>query len=145
MTNDEVNKIIAEYMGITEMAIYYIDDGSWCGGQSLEYATQKCANYKRQGINCELRERVIVKDEYTESLDSLVPVWEKLKKECNTEMIMGIQIFDYNGSPWNCEFETQEKDDKMGNTGICIEHPSSTAFESAAHTTAKAIISLGDQ
>lgn len=82
---------------------------------------------------------------YTKSLDALVPVWEKLKSECGTEMIMGIQIFDYNGKPWNCEFETREVKDKLGNTGVCIEHPSTSAFESAAYATAKAILELKNE
>jgi hypothetical protein len=55
MTNNEVNKIISEYMGVP-----------WC----------PC----NDGIE------VVAHDlhpKYTESLDALVPVWERLKKDHN--------------------------------------------------------------
>ena len=76
----EVNKKLAEYMGTKEIAMYYIDDNTWDGGHSLEYITQKCNNYKRQGLNVELRERVIVIEDYAESLDAQIPIMDKLVK-----------------------------------------------------------------
>ena len=114
MTNNEVNKVIAKYMGLTSL-----------NERNIKGFVGR-ADYKV----------------YTEALDSLVPVWERLKEEFNTEMIMGINLFDYNGLPWNCEFETQAENDKTGGTGIAIEHPSKSAFEAASHATAKAILAL---
>ena len=114
MTNNEVNKVIARYMDIPYCPC---NDGMEVVAHDLH-------------------------PKYTESLDSLVPVWERLKEEFNTEMIMGINLFDYNGLPWNCEFETQAENDKTGGTGIAIEHPSKSAFEAASHATAKAILAL---
>ena len=117
-TNEEVDKKIAEFMGFeydpySEMFRMFID------GRSQ-----------------------LVDADYTKSLDALVPVWEKLRSIFGTEMMFGINIFDYNGKPWNCEFETREFDDKVGCSGICIEHPSISAHESAAHATYKAILEL---
>ena len=120
MTPSEANKIIAEHMGTKEIAIYYLDEDKWCGGNSLEYTKQKCENYQRQGLNCELRERVIVTEAYTESLDALVPVWEKV----------GIAI-KLNGSHVHINdprFFINEEGDDM--------------FEAAAIATAKAIREL---
>ncbi len=117
MTNEEINRTIAEFMGLKEIAIYYIDENRWSGGNSLEYTTQKCNNYKSQGINCELRERVIATDEYTESLDALVPVWEKLKY--NLVWLEESKTFSL-----NCIFEASAK----------------TIQQAAAHATAKAIL-----
>ena len=70
MKIEEVNKIIAEYMGDIEIAIYYIIEDSWSGGNTLEYTIQKYENYKRRGINCELRQRVCSKEDYHKSLDT---------------------------------------------------------------------------
>ena len=79
MSDNKANEIIAEYMGEMELAIYYPDQDRWDGGHSKQYTIQKQNNYYQQGLNCELRERPKPLF-YTDSLDELVPVWERLGK-----------------------------------------------------------------
>ena len=56
MTNNEVNKVIAEYMGYKYQLINAVLDSWWVHVETKKW----------------------LKDEYTNSLDALVPVWEKL-------------------------------------------------------------------
>ena len=109
MTNEEVNKIIAEYMGYIfiekDLLSDHIPPGvTWKGDLHTLY---------------------------TESLDSLIPVWERLKQ-------------DHNCSP-SLEYG------KMDGHVVCFwtnyygqgENTVSDNFqEAAAHATAKAIISI---
>ena len=77
MTTEEANKIIAEYMDEKELCIYYPDSNTWDCGHSKQYTVQKQNSYYQQGISCELKQRS-VNVQYSESLDLLVPAWEKL-------------------------------------------------------------------
>lgn len=102
MTDQEVNKIIAEFMGF-ELHEDYI---------FKEY------------------ENGIVEDDlYTESLDALVPVWEKLQIDFN---------FMMQGSFVKNNFSIF----KHGKA-ICAKQNKKTIQQAAAHATAKAIVELG--
>ena len=96
MTEEEINETIAKYMGIKELAIYYPEDDRWSGGNSVEYTYQKCENYKKLGVNCEVKERVIVTEDYTKSLDVLVPVVEKLFYK---DTLVGVE---FDSGDWFC-------------------------------------------
>lgn len=59
MTTQEQRIEFAEEMGIPiieELGILY-KDGQRSFGNSAEYTAQKCANYQRQGLGCELIKR----------------------------------------------------------------------------------------
>jgi hypothetical protein len=112
MDNYEVNKIIAEFMGYTyieiEKGLDHIPPGmTWKGD---------------------------IHTLYTKSLDSLVPVWEKLKKEYNCSPSLDYGKMDgHIVCFWTNHYEQSE------------DTISDNFQEAAAHATAKAIISLGDQ
>jgi len=113
MTNDEVNKIIAEYMG----AIFYETH------DPAPVLILDGYEIKIKGFN-----------KYTESLDALVPVWEKLGTHemtvWNIHSVHGIsaEVNKIIGE-YNRDFSSDRK----------------TVQEAAAHATAKAIISLNNQ
>jgi hypothetical protein len=110
MNDEDVNRIIAEYMVRECYNCGEIDLGGCCFHVMYDDLSS----------------------EYTESLDALVPVWNKLRKDNKTEMLYTIMLFDYNGKPWNCKFEDEDSD-------LCVEFPSESAFKAAAYATAKAI------
>ena len=60
MNNQEVNKIIAEFMGASKNPRYF----GYCS---------VCEDWHNGKVQCT--------DIYTKCLDALVPVWEKLKYE----------------------------------------------------------------
>jgi len=66
MTEEKQRIAIAEACGIPiyeELGIRYKDSAeNW--GQSAEYTAQKCANYQRQGLGCELIKRKQTVDEF---------------------------------------------------------------------------------
>ena len=104
MTDQEVNNVIAEYMGCT----IDIEDG-------VEYISNDI---------CQLGNL------YTESLDALVPVWERLfliDETFNIEM----DYDDEHGFYWKCYFDKQ------------VNYINQTSpQQAAAHATAKAIIEI---
>lgn len=76
---------------------------------------------------------------YTESLDALVPVWNKMREEMKTEMLGTFKLFDYNGKPWNFSFET----DYNPLTDICVEYESDNPQQAASYATYKTAKKLG--
>ena len=118
MTDTEVNKIIAEYMGydttdLTQVKNYRSLQWYRNGSTIPEFTTSK----------------------YTYSLDALVPVWEKLEVEpsftflCDewqASLIITVFSIDYISGYKVFEF--------------C--HDADTIFQAAAHATAKAILEL---
>lgn len=111
MTSQEANKIIAEFMG-------------------EKFPTISC---KVCGI-CEDHEVI----EYTESLDALVPVWEKLNpKKCSPKIV---SLGGLSGH-WVCVVRYAYKLGSLDWDGEIVE-AASTAQEAAAIATAKAILDL---
>jgi hypothetical protein len=72
-----------------------------------------------------------------ESLDALVPVWDKLREEYGTENC----LYDYNGDPWSCTIEIYEQE-QFGDCVLLVEHSSATPQEAACITTASVIKEL---
>ena len=104
MTDQEVNKIIAEFMG--GGIVYYYGEPI-----RVEFPMEM------QHLDCKL---------YTESLDSLVPVWKKLEL---TEI--------------GCEFFSNEVFYfKVCKPTIKGDFNGETIQQAAAHATAKAILEL---
>lgn len=100
MTDEEVNKIIAEFMG-------------WC--ESSDYHVTR-----------EMKP-------FTQSLDALVPVWEKISLSIRIEIGY---YKDFAPNKWAVELEQ------------CFSRISfnqnKTVYQAAAHATAKAILELKD-
>jgi len=114
MTNNEVNKIISKYMGYTFRSTYsgelYIEDES-------------TARFKA----------------YTDSLDSLVPVWERLKEDGVWINKMGNRNYNHFGF----FSEKQGKDYTPFDSFNFYESlHTATIQEAAAHATARAILEL---
>ena len=114
MTNEEVNKIIADFMGwqfdYHKIGVMLVVDGETCDYSEL----------------------------YTESLDALVPVWERLDDHKGTTFD-GILLSYYKDKDSACFI------DLAGYDGIDSYHDSGTRAtiqEAAAHATAKAIKEL---
>lgn len=118
MTNNEVNKIISEYTGAV---IEHVD--SWDKGEFSRIITNG-GSYQKL---------------YTESLDALVPVWNRLKlQDCH---IIGIHLF-----PRSYKANANIKDviDLYNtNESVSIVSNDESIQEAAAHATAKAILALG--
>jgi hypothetical protein len=120
MDAQEANKIIAEYMGLT---VYRGKRGSHKIVTSVSLGRVNGS---------------VVSDLYSESLDSLVPVWEKLKL---FEKGYGFKIYEYNKKGWYCCFQKYDGQIfMMINHFIVIERKS--IQEAAAIATAKAIEQL---
>jgi len=117
MTDDKVNKIIAEFMGY-----YQCEDSlNW------EHENKATIIYEYDPM-------------FTESLDALVPVWEKLKNE-------GVW-FNKLGNRNYVEFSlfsVKTKDYTPFNPFNFYESVNDTIQQAAAHATAKAILELGEQ
>lgn len=110
MKDEEVNKIIANYMGL-----------------EFEY----CLDKECMFIQCKGEAPFVA---YTQSLDELVPVWEKLEQGCIPELIL-VPRYPKEGenkqvtTEWRAQFKM-----KYG-FGCTIQ-------KAAAHATAKAILEL---
>ena len=106
MTPQEANKLIAEYMGV----------------EYVEYKTYKCPV-------CDFSEF----KGYSESLDRLVPVWEKIKQ---------IPLFNRTGEvddpKWLCEIECENSNPKFN----YVSGHAITIQEAACIATARAIKEL---
>jgi hypothetical protein len=105
MTNNEVNKVIAKYMGYTFRSTYsgelYIEDES-------------TARFKA----------------YTNSLDALVPVWEKM----DIPNILEMDIRNHTQPVFAYRV--------YADLAYTHHHEAKTIQEAAAHATAKAILEL---
>ena len=113
MTDNEVNKIIAEFMGLD-----YIDfdkDPDFIYRELLKGA---CILDKE-------RQEVIPYDTYTKSLDSLVSAWEKMEN-------YGYQVNLY----------TDKKECDLGTYHDFLTEGMGSIQQAAAHATAKAIMEL---
>ena len=104
MTNDEVNKIIAEYMDIK---------WSFRDGKMYDHSNDSCG---------------ILIPMYTNSIDALVPVWDKL----NT-----FPMFDED-EKYLIELLTEDRFSEIN----YVWAKADTIQEAAAHATAKAIKEL---
>jgi len=115
MNDNEVTKIIAEFMGWKYCARHSPSPVFTHEKYSEKYEYE---NYFK----------------YTESLDALIPVWEKAR-------ISNVCQFDFNRIGDNYEFLIfQDRPDKdYGNSWHAKEH---TLQQAAAHATAKAIKDL---
>lgn len=121
MTDQEVNKIIAEFMGYTVKLNSVIGiDGT---------------NEDLMGISGKLGISHLTR--YTQSLDALVPVWEKLHldhKAIFDEITLDINKLRYGNAAWFTEISYDS----------CEAHHMATEFktiqQAAAHATAKAIL-----
>ena len=117
MTDEEVNKIIAEYMG-------------------FEYF---------KGLILLKDEKGIVQFEatadYAKSLDALVPVWEKMVKDIR--FWGGITVYSciVQGAKQSFDIESNNQDELHLETS---SEDKETIQQAAAHATAKAIKELND-
>ena len=103
MTDNEINKIIAEYMGWIKKNSRWFDEK----GKQRNYLIA-----------------------YTESLDSLVPVWEKLEYlQIHIQRASRERLFCFIGM--NCKYDSLKYNDK-----------DLTTQQAAAHATCKAILEL---
>ena len=109
MKNEEVNKIIAEYM---------------------DYAVRRDGKIHRDDQSSEII--------FTESLDVLVLVWERLRLD-GAE----ICLFNYAKMPWCCEIE--KGDSYRDKDAFSVEYEARVIQEAAAHATAKAILALEEK
>ena len=114
MTNEEVNRIIVDFMGwefdYHKIGVMLVEDGETCDYSEL----------------------------YTESLDALVPVWERLDNHTVTTFD-GILLSYYKDKDSACFIVIE------GYDSIDSYHDSDTRAtiqEAAAHATAKAIKEL---
>lgn len=83
MTPEEKNVKLAELRGTArnELGIHYKDRAPhYSFGNSEEYTRQKCANYQRQGINCELVERSVADEDYCNDLNAVHEVEKGLSE-----------------------------------------------------------------
>jgi hypothetical protein len=110
MTDEEVNKIIAEYMGSNIIGEHECKD---CGNILLSDL-----NYRDGSIWGMIR--------YTESLDALVPVWEKLRDS------------------FDIYYEHRYREFDLGLGRSTSSSIGNTIQQAAAHATAKAIQELND-
>lgn len=113
MNDQEVNMIIIDFMTVEELCI-------------------------KTGIKTTVRPNALT--DYTESLDALVPVWEKL----NLKLISPrLATAKYKETPFYCEITYSEKEsnDWVGS----FESVGETIQQAAAHTTAKAILELNER
>lgn len=124
MKDKEINRVIAEYMGWvkqdfpTENEITFTED---------QYCDNSGEMFGISHFN------------YTESLDALVPVWEKL----NLKKISPRFAFSCSQKkPFYCEimYSVDERDDWDGS----FYSIGKTIQQAAAHATAKAILELKD-
>ena len=114
MTNNEVNKVIAEYMG--EEYCKLPDNRS-----AIKF---KIGN----------SQSVLKENYYSNSLDALVPVWELLKA-------VSYPRFYMNENGFNCSMSV-EIDRGYRDLKFCEVYDQDTIQEAAAHATAKAILEL---
>jgi len=112
MKDEEINRIIAEFMG----------NSKDCHGNNWDYALLE--NVRTDG-------GYDAWAMYTESLDALVPVWDKL--ECH-------EVTAWNKhSSWGISFEVGRM---VNGRYDYIDCPAETIQQAAAHSTAKAILKL---
>ena len=124
MTNNEVNKVIAKFMGGP-----YTGDG--CIG--LDCADRPYDHCKK-GYVCFYCQPI--ETHYTNSLDALVPVWIKMSVEDGS----GIWINFARHGVEDYHFAFFRHDSAEYDHADCID---SMPQEVAAHATAKAILALG--
>lgn len=121
MSNEEVNKIIAEFMGLD---IY--------GNMIVEFI--------ERGANGEIVDLGRKSQFYTSSLDALVPVWKKLE---------AIKKISFNLDSQGCiPFRIRVKGNRnpsKGRVSPDIDYRGKSIQEAAAHATAKAIMELRDE
>ena len=130
MTNNEVNKVIAKFMGGP-----YTGDG--CIG--LDCADRPYDHCKK-GYVCFYCQPI--ETHYTNYLDALVPVWERLKEDGVWINKMGNRNYNHFGF----FSEKQSKDYSPFDPFDFYEKlHTDTIQEAAAHATAKAIMALGEQ
>ena len=112
MNDNEVNKIIAEFMELRVLS-FFNDEGIF--------------QYEKPPMRA-----VYENNLYTKSLDALVPVWEKLK---GFDRII-IDIKNYINGFWFEELSDWDSD------SMCFTHNMKTIQQAAAHATAKVILGL---
>ncbi len=127
MTKDEINKIIAEYMGV--LFCECCKDG-WDGfSRGLYYNCSKCKKPHTTYLGCE--------NKYTKSLDELVPVWEKIPEGFLQISLMASGLFRH-------EAEAYRDDDDIIYIAKTSVMKRTTIQHAAAEATAKAILELSN-
>jgi hypothetical protein len=116
MTNNEVNKVIAEYMG-GELCLSDDTGNAVIGYEPYTYFEMDC--YKNSH------------NLFTNSLDALVPVWEKM----DIPNILEMDIRNHTQPVFAYRVYTD--------LAYTHHHEAKTIQEAAAHATAKAILALG--
>lgn len=114
MTREEANKIIAEFMGKCWHTWNISGFDCWCAKCGKDLPNKSIGKYNGY--------------KYTESLDALVPVWEKLEHHACI-----VQLSVYRSIPW-CNVQSAV---------IMIgAQNGKTIYEAAAIATAKAILEM---
>ena len=128
MTNNEVNKVVAEYMGFKYKQLAGLAyEGFWVDTNKHKSEDTNtllgALHFNRDGF------KLARELSYTDSLDALVPVWERLSVE-----------FSYIDGHFNIHRDNHE------NSVICNEFVYKKSIqEAAAHATAKAILALNEK
>lgn len=101
MTHEAQRIAIAEACGkaiYEELGIRY-KDGMESWGQSAEYTAQKCANYQRQGLGCELIKRKQTDQDF-DPLNDLNVMHESEKVLTGEQAWEYVQLLAVDGQGW---------------------------------------------
>lgn len=132
MTNEEVNKIIAEYMGLTHYVLPVLQSFSISFTKDNSKDDVKLSNdgfyFVAEGEHPSSHKTIHCRNMlYCKSLDSLIPVWERA-------------VLEIHNTNWHDQKEWQVVLFKRGYRFDWSR--AKTIQEAAAHATAKAIMAL---
>jgi len=141
MDNQNIDKIISEYMKVAKIPLFYASDD---GGSRYSFSNE-CRAVVQHFLeddpnNYHTSYKIVDKSyypKYSASLDLLVPVWEKL--EVRPEL-----VYDYAPDKDKylefCEVVSTDSNVRTYGYGS-----GETIAEASAHATAKCIISIGEE
>ena len=93
LTQEQKNRLIAEACGTAYRALgIRYKDGTKSFGQSEEYTRQKCANYQRQGLGCELIEEMRTTEDYFADLNACHDAWLNLPQDKKRMFEQNLQV-----------------------------------------------------
>lgn len=140
MTDQEVNKIIAEYMGwwlfrpiVSTYRSFWIHESRCAKGSKDSYVYDEYRQNRHKMISPENFECL-----YTKSLDALVPVWEKLNTLDSFTKKYEFWIGCIRGQ-WECYINTPLR---RSDPEFVVDMQGKKPFKLVAHATAKAILEL---